>query len=366
MMFLTAVGSLCALCGVLALLLVVADRYFNDYGTCRISINSGERVLEVPGGSSLLSALTAQRVFIPSACGGSGSCGLCKVKVTAGGGQLLATEEPHLSAAEVAGGLRLSCQLKVRQDLAIEIPRALFSIREYRAVVQALTPLTHDIRLLRLELIDPETIHFVPGAYVQLRAPAYPGNTTPVYRAYSLAGNAEDTRHIELIIRLVPKGICTTWVFNHLKVGEEVTFNGPHGDFRLSDRDTEMIFIAGGSGMSPFRSILMQMQRQGNPRRTRYFFGAVARRDMFCLEEMAAFEKALPDFRFVPALSRPAPDDVWDGETGLITDVVHRHFPDCSGREAYLCGSPGLIDACVKRLVTNGIAPEAIHFDKFA
>jgi Na+-transporting NADH:ubiquinone oxidoreductase subunit F len=366
MMFFTAVGSLVAVCAVLALLLVVADRYLNDYGTCRITINGGEKVLEVPGGRPLLGLLTSQRIFIPSACGGSGSCGLCKLRVTSGGGPLLATEEPHLSAQEVGQGLRVACQIKVRGDIGIEVPKALFAVREYRAVVAQLVPLTHDIRLLRLELVDPETMDFVPGAYVQLQTPPYKGSPNSVYRAYSLAGDPQDKRHIDLIIRLVPKGICTTWVFNHLKVGDKVAFNGPHGDFRIHEGDAEMIFIAGGSGMAPFRSILMDMRRAGCPRRTRYFFGAISRRDMFCLEEMKESEQALPDFRFIPALSKPAPGDAWEGEVGLITEVVSRHCPDCSGREAYLCGSPGMIDACTKVLTANGMKADRILYDKFA
>jgi Na+-transporting NADH:ubiquinone oxidoreductase subunit F len=366
MMFFTAVGSLAAVCGVLALLLVIADRYLHDYGTCRITVNAGKRILEVPGGSSLLSTLTAQRIFIPSACGGSGTCGLCKLKVTAGGSTVLATEEPHLSAAEKAAGVRIACQLKVRNDLAIEIPEALFAVREYRAVLAEMTPLTHDMRLLRLELVDPETIDFVPGTYVQLQTPVYEGSPASVYRAYSLAGDPEDKRHVDLIIRLVPKGICTTWVFTYLKVGDQVTFNGPHGEFHIHAGDAEMIFIAGGSGMAPFRSILTDMRRTRSPRRTRFFFGAVTRRDMFYLEEMKEFERDLPDFRFIPALSAPAPGDEWTGELGLITEVVARHYPDCRGKEAYLCGSPGMIDACVKVLTGNGMEAGHIHFDKFA
>ena len=364
-MFLTAVGTLCAVCGVLALVLVIADHYLNNYGACRITIN-GERELEVPGGSSLLRLLGSRRIFIPSACGGSGSCGLCKIKVTSGGGAVLATEEPHLSPAEIAAGIRLCCQLKVRKDLAVEIPTALFAIREYRAVVCAVTPLTHDIRRLRFELIDPETIPFVPGAYVQLQTPVYEGSPASVYRAYSLAGDPRDQRHLELIIRRVPKGICTTWVFDLLKVGDMVTFNGPHGEFRLMDTPAEMIFIAGGSGMAPFRSILMEMRHTRNPRRTRYFFGAVTRRDLFYLEEMQEFERELPDFRFIPALSKPAPDDAWTGELGLITDVVGRHAADGADQEAYLCGSPGMIDACIKVLTGKGMTADKVHFDKVA
>lgn len=365
MMFFTAVGVLCALCGVLALLLTIADRFLHDYGTCTILIN-GERELQVPGGSSLLSTLNAEHIFIPSACGGSGSCGLCKVSVLSGGGPLLATEEPHLDAEEIRAGVRLSCQVKIREDMRIEIPAEFFTIREFLAQVDVMTPLTHDIRLLRLRLTDPDHMEFVPGAYVQLQAPAYGKNPTPVYRAYSLAGDPRDTGHIDLIVRLVPKGICTTWIFDHLKVGDQVRLNGPHGEFRLSDSDTDMIFLAGGSGMAPFRSMLFHMRHTGNARRCRFFFGAVKRRDMFYLEEMQEFERDLPDFRFIPALSAPEEKDNWQGEVGLITDVVSRHFPDCSRAEAYLCGSPGMIHACIEVLTANGMPEDKVFYDKFA
>ena len=366
MTFLVAVGVLCALCGVLALLLVVADSYLNDYGICRISINDDERSLEVRGGDTVLSTLSSEKIFIPSACGGRGSCGLCKLKVTAGGGPLLPTETPHLTPAEQADGVRLCCQVKVRSDVAVEIPSELFSIQQYKARVVAMSDLTHDIKFIRFELIDPETIAFVPGQYIQLETPAYSRSPEPVYRAYSLASAPQDPRHVELLIRLVPNGICTTWVFEHLKEGDEVTLNGPYGDFRLQETDAEMVFIAGGSGMAPFRSILLDMEHRQDARRCRYFFGAVRQRDMFYLDEMAHFQQALADFEFVPALSAPEEGQAWDGETGLITEVVGRHYPDCSGVEAYLCGSPGMIDACIGVLTERGLTDDRIHYDKFA
>ncbi|MBT4820509.1 MAG: 2Fe-2S iron-sulfur cluster binding domain-containing protein, partial [Lentisphaerae bacterium] len=350
MVFFVAVGTLCAICGALAFLLTLADRYLNDYGLCTISINAGERVFTTTGGDSLLTSLSQEQIFIPSACGGRGSCGLCKLKVLGGGGPLLPTETPHLEADEIKDRMRLSCQVKVREDMAIEIPEALFSVREFRACVTELTPLTHDIQLVRMELIDPETIDFTPGAYVQLQAPEYPDSPESVYRAYSVASDPRDTRHLDLIIRRVPGGICTTWVFDHLTVGQRVTFNGPHGDFEMSDTESEMIFIAGGSGMAPFLSMLLDMVQTQTTRPARYFFGAVNRRDMFYLDEMKEFEAKIPDFKFIPALSNPEEAEGWDGETGLVTDVVKAHYRDCSDKEAYLCGSPGMIDACVKVL----------------
>jgi Na+-transporting NADH:ubiquinone oxidoreductase subunit F len=364
--FWIALGVLCGTCALLAALLVLADRLVNRYGPCRIRLNGGEREFTLPGGDTLLTALGSQGLFIPSACGGRGSCGLCKLKVTRGGGPLLPTEEPHLTPAERAAGVRLSCQVKVREDLDVVVPRELFSIRSYRARVIALEPLTWDIRRLRLELLEPPAMRFTPGQYIQLQTPVYGPNPDPVYRAYSLASDAADERHADLIIRLVPNGICTTWVFTRLRVGEEVLFNGPYGDFRLQDSAREAIFIAGGSGMAPFVSILADMRRRADPRRCRYFFGARAARDLFLVEDMRACEQALPDFRFIPALSEPAPGDAWTGEQGLITDVVGRHCPDAGEAEAYLCGSPGMIDACIRVLTRNGLPAARIFYDKFA
>lgn len=365
-LFWLALGVLCGLCAFLAILLVIADRIVNNYGIRTIRVNGGEKTLQVQGGDTLLGALGSHGLFIPSACGGRGSCGLCKLKIARGGGPLLPTEEPHLSAAERTAGVRLSCQVKVREDLDIEVPRELFSIRSYRARVVALDPLTWDIRRLRLELLEPPEIAFTPGQYIQLQVPAYGDNPDPVYRAYSMASDAADTRHVDLIIRLVPKGICTTWVFTRLKVGEELAFNGPYGDFHLRDDGREAIFIAGGSGMAPFVSMLADMRHRQDPRRCRYFFGAKARRDLFLLDDMHACEQALPAFQFVPALSEPQPDDAWNGERGLITDVVGRHCTDLGNAEAYLCGSPGMIDACIKVLTAKGLAADRIFFDKFA
>jgi len=164
----------------------------------------------------------------------------------------------------------------------------------------------------------------------------------------------------------VPNGICTTYVFNHLKVGDAVTINGPYGDFYLRDSDRDIVFVAGGSGMAPIKSILLDMAEKGSTRKATYFFGARARRDLFLVEEMRELEKRLPAFRFVPALSNPAPEDQWNGETGLITDVLGRHFDHLDHHEAYLCGSPGMIDACVKVLKSKGLPEELIFYDKFA
>ncbi|MGE4489448.1 MAG: NADH:ubiquinone reductase (Na(+)-transporting) subunit F [Kiritimatiellales bacterium] len=365
MTFWIAVGSLCAICGILAVLLVIADKYLNNYGICKLIINKGSKEAEVEGGSTLLSSLNSAGLFIPSACGGQGSCGLCKVKVHAGAPPILPTEEPHLSKEERESDVRLCCQLKVHGDMDLEIPEELFNIREYEGTVESLTDLNHDIKLLRIALPEGEEISLIPGQYIQIETPAYKKTPEPVYRAYSIASDPRDKTHVEFCIRLVPDGICTTYIFEHMNAGDKIRFNGPYGDFRLTDTEKDMVFIAGGSGMAPFLSMLAHMRNENIQRKVTYFFGARAKRDLICLDRMAEFEKDLPNFKFVPCLSEPLPEDNWNGETGLVTDVMKRHCPDLTQMEAYLCGSPGMIDASIAALTGNGMPETNIAYDKF-
>ena len=171
---------------------------------------------------------------------------------------------------------------------------------------------------------------------------------------------------MELEIRLVPNGICTTYIFEHLKEGDPVTINGPYGDFHLRNTDARIIFIAGGSGNAPVKSMLYNMMETNNTRETLYLFGARAVRDLFLVDEIKELESKLANFRYIPALSEPLPEDKWEGETGLITDVLDRHINSGENTEAYLCGSPGMIDAAVAVLMKNGIPEEKIYYDKFA
>jgi Na+-transporting NADH:ubiquinone oxidoreductase subunit F len=359
-----SVGAISGISAFLALLMVIADATIANYGEVKITINK-DKELTVKGGKPLLGTLMEEGIFIPSACGGRGSCGLCKVKVTGGAGQYLPTELPWLSPEEQADSVRLSCQLKVKNDLFIEIPDELFNVKEFKSKVIRVRDLTHDIKEITLEVLDPPEIKMTPGQFVQLRIPEYELTDEPVYRAYSVASNPSDTRHVELEIRLVPNGIATTYVHNYLKEGDDLVFNGPYGDFYLRDTEREIVCIAGGSGMAPIKSILLSMAEKGINRRTRYFFGARSKKDLFLLEEMKDLEKELPNFQFIPALSNPEPEDNWDGETGLITDIVAKHMTSGDNTEAYLCGSPGMIDACVKVLTEKGVPEELIYYDKF-
>ncbi len=361
---LVAVLVLGGLAGVLALVIVLAERRLVAGGAAALTIN-GEAPRTVERGAPLLATLKEEGIFIPSACGGRGSCGLCKVKITEGGGPLLPTETPHLTEAEAAESVRLSCQVKVRGDLALEISPELLAIEEYEAVVEALEEATYDIRRVRLALPAGVGFAFRPGQFVQLETPAYDGLGEPVYRAYSLASSAAAPERLELLIRKVPRGIATTYVHELLLVGDRVRLNGPYGDFTLRETPAEAVFIAGGSGLAPFESILADMAARGIEKRATLFFGAVSRRDLYDLERMAGWEREVAGFRAVPALSRPAPEDAWEGETGLITDVVARHYGDMAAMEAYLCGSPGMIDACIAVLTGKGLPEDKIYFDKF-
>jgi Na+-transporting NADH:ubiquinone oxidoreductase subunit F len=337
---------------------------FANYGQCKITINN-EKEITVAGGKSLLSVLGSEKIFIPSACGGKGTCGLCKLKVVEGGGALLPTEEPYLDKTERQSNVRLSCQVKVRNDLWIEIPPELFAIREYSCKCTEIIDLTYDTKQFRFELTEPDRIDFTPGQYLQLLTPVYEKSSEEIYRAYSISSDPADKKSIEFIIRLVPGGICTTYCFEYLKVGDEVKLNGPYGQFRLTDTDAPIVFIAGGSGMAPIKCMLHYMKNTGNKRRAVYYFGANKVKELFCLELMHQFESELADFRFVPAVAAPEPDESWNGKIGLITQAVREDLKNAPEYEAYLCGSPGMIDAAIKVLKEMGMGESKIFYDKF-
>ena len=349
----------------LATLLVFAERYITNYGECEISINEGKKI-RLQGGSSLLDALTRQKIFIPSACGGRGSCGYCKLKVVEGAGPVLPTEEPYLSPEERGKGVRLSCQVKIRNDLRIEIPPELLSVSEYECVCTDIQDLTYDIKQFRFGLKEPSRIDFIPGQYVQVLTPEYEDNPEEVYRAYSISSDPSEKGFIELIVRLVPNGICTTYLFGNIQVGDPVRINGPYGQFRLTDTEAPIVFIAGASGMAPIKCMLHHMVKTENKRKATYFFGVNTLKDLFLAEEMKIFQSRLPGFRFVPVVASPEEGPGWAGEIGLVTQALERFSTDLVDHEAYLCGSPGMIDASIEVLRKHGIPLEHIFYDKFS
>jgi Na+-transporting NADH:ubiquinone oxidoreductase subunit F len=334
--------------------------------TAIIRIN-GQREISVKPGGPLFGTLMEKKVFLPSACGGKGSCGLCRVKVISGAAtRPLPRELNWLTPAQLEEGYRLACQLRVMNDLDLEFPEEFLDIREFRTKVSGIRDLTYDIKEITLKLIEPDEIKFRAGQFILFRIPPYELARVPLLRAYSISNPCHICDQVQLEIRKVPNGIGTTYIFNHLREGEEVAIIGPHGDMHLQDTERDIIFIAGGSGMAPIRAMLHDMRRKGINRKARYFFGARCKKDIFLTDEMEELQRDMPGFRFIPALSEPQPGEEWDGETGLITDVVARNVTSVENTEAYLCGSPGMIGACLKVLTGKGMPQDLIFYDKFA
>lgn len=354
-----------AISGILAFLLVIADLVFANYGECKITIND-KKELKVEGGDSLLSTLNENKIFLASACGGRGSCGFCRCQITAGAGPILPTEKPFLSPQDIKDDFRLACQVKVKEDIKIEIPEDIFNIKKFKAKVSQIKDLTHDIKELHLQLIDPQEIDFKAGQYVQLQSNKYGKIKKSVSRAYSISSSPDKNKKIELIIRKVPDGICTTWVHEYLQKGDEVNFTGPFGDFYIRDSQADMIFIAGGSGKAPIKSMIEYLSQHKIERRMVYIFGARARKDLYYTEHFQKLEKQFPDFTYLPILSRPTTQCNWNGKCGYAPDYFDEFIKDPKNTEAYLCGSPGMIDAVEKGLKKKGVSSENIYYDKFA
>ncbi len=326
-----------------------------------ITIN-GKKEIPVKGEETLLNLLSQNKIFVPSACGGKATCGFCKVTVTEGGGDVKPMEEPFLSDIEKKNNVRLSCQVKVQDDIKISLPESMLFAKEYTSEVINIEDLTYDIKLVQFKFLEPDTMSFKPGQYAQLKVPGI-----DIIRAYSIASNPKITHQIELIIRMVPKGKATTYVHRALEVGDKVIVTGPYGDFYLQeDSNRDMICIAGGSGKAPIRSILHYLKDKGMPRKVKYFFGARSKKDLYYTEEFVELSKEFPNFQYIPALSDPLPEDNWEGEVGLITDVVDRFTDDLSDAEAYLCGSPGMINACINVLNKHKINSKNVFYDKFS
>lgn len=354
---------------VLATMLVLAERFITNYGDVQIDINEGEKQYTARGGVSLLETLRSEKIFIPSACGGRGTCAYCKVTVLEGGGVLLPTEEPYMDDTERKEGVRLSCQVKVRNDIKVQIPSELLLIKEYECRCIDITDLTYDIKQFTLNMIDPPAIDYTPGQYVQVLSPAYEGSREEVYRAYSISSDPSDRTNIELIVRRVPGGIATTYLFDHLKKDSGVRINGPYGEFYLRDTDAPIVFIAGGSGIAPIKCMLHHMVNTKSKRTAVFFFGVRGDKDLFLTDRMKHFEDQLDDFAFVPVVAQPDEGSKWQGQTGSVVEVAADYIkgmPKPHTCEGYLCGSPGLINAAVAMLAELGIPHERHYYDEFA
>jgi len=389
----------------LVALILVARSRLVPKGSLAIVINDeASQPIRTTAGTKLLGALAAEKIFVSSACGGGGTCAQCKVVVTAGGGDLLPTETAHVSRKEAREGVRLSCQVPVKQDMKIELPPDVFNAKEWTCTVRSNKNVATYIKELVLELPAGETIDFRAGGYIQITCPPHrlsydqldiPAEfrqdweryglfdltsvvDEPVIRAYSMANYPVENNIVMLNVRIatppagrtdIPTGLMSSWIFN-LKPGDPVTISGPFGEFFARDTDNEMVFIGGGAGMAPMRShIFDQLLRLKSTRKMSFWYGARSLREAFYVEDFDRLAMDHDNFSWHLALSEPLPEDNWKGDTGFIHQVVldrylkdHPVPEDC---EYYLCGPPMMNSAVLHMLDNLGVEPENILLDDF-
>ena len=361
---LLAVGVTTGVFIMLSVLLLIAEKYMAAYGECTLSVNKGSVVFELKGGGTLLSALYENKVFIPSACGGKGSCGHCKTVVLNGGGPILPTETPFMTRTEIRSSVRLACQVKIKENVEIQLPEDLLNVKEYKTRVALIKELSYDIKEINLDLIEPSEIKHRPGQYVQILAPSPEG---PVFRAYSISSPTYVNDKVQLIVRLVPGGIASTYIHN-LKERDEVTFTGPYGEFLLPENpDIDVICVGGGAGMAPIACIIDSIYSRWPDRTCHLYFGCRATRDVFYLNRFEALAEKHPNFKVTYGLSDPlTSDEEWNGDTGFIHLSVDKRLEEKSERrQAFLCGPPPMIEAVTEVLKNKGLRDEDIFYDKF-
>lgn len=277
------------------------------------------------------------------------------------------TETPYLSDGEISAGVRISCQVKVKEDLKIEVPQELLAVKEYLVRVENISDVTPDIKHLRFAILSPEDgITFKAGQYLQLEVPLAGSSGSPEFRAYSIASSPYDHKSVELVITKVPEGRVSVYVHDTLQIGDELIMRGPFGDFYLRDSDRDILMIATGSGMAPIRSMLYESEKKGDARPFTFFYGDRRPVDLMFRDEMASFEKRLDNFRFVPVLSRTTPEDQWPGVKGRVTDLIRSQVAEGADVEVCICGAPDMVQSCCDILTREKKIPaERIHFDKF-
>ena len=394
-------GVILALVG----LLLGAKRKLVATGDVSIEINGdAEKTLRVPAGDTLLGTLAGARIFIPSACGGKGACGVCEVIVKEGGGALLPTETGFISRGEAKQGYRLACQVKVKRDMSIEVAPEVFSVRKWQCRVVSNRNVATFIKELKLALPEGEVVPFRAGGYVQIQCPPHDISfktfdiepeyrdawdkfdlwrfrslsAQPIERAYSMANYPLERGVLLFTIRIafppeyrqdIPPGIMSSWIFN-LKPGDEVTVAGPYGEFFARETDKEMCFIGGGAGMAPMRShIFDQLLRLRTTRKMTFWYGARSLREAFYVDEFDRLQNDHPNFEWHLALSEPLAEDNWQGPTGFIHNVLLKNYleqhPAPEDIEYYMCG-PGVMNkAVIDMLLSLGVDRENILLDDF-
>lgn len=389
----------------LVLLLMVARRRLVPSGDVSITVNEDpSKSLKVATGGTLLGALTSQRIFIPSACGGKGSCGVCDVVVKEGGGAILPTETGFISPGEAKRGHRLACQVKVKRDMRIELAPEIFSVRKWQCRVLSNRNVSTFIKELKLALPEGEDVPFRAGGYVQIECPPHSLSfrefdiepqfrdewdkfdlwrfksvvDEPVERAYSMASFPLEKGTLLFTIRIafapdyrddIPPGKMSSYLFN-LKPGDHVTVSGPFGEFFARETDKEMCFVAAGAGMAPMRShIFDQLIRLKSKRKMTFWYSARNLREAFYIEEFNKLQAENPNFEWHIVLSEPRPEDNWTGPVGLVRhnvlrDVYAKH-PAPEDIEYYLCGPDVMNKAVIKMLLELGVDREDIMLDDF-
>ena len=390
----------------LVLTLIFAESKLLPQGAVKILINkTDDKSPSVNPGNTLLNALSNEGIFIPSACGGGGTCAQCKCQVHSGGGQILTTELNHISRRDARDDWRLACQVKVREDMEITVPDEIFSIQQWECKVRSNENVATFIKELVLELPVGENLNFQAGGFIQLNIPEYEIdfqdfkiedeyhedwnkfniwnlksiNKEPQFRAYSMANHPAEGNIIMLNVRIatpppalwndVSPGIASSYIFN-LKAGDKVSISGPYGEFFIKSSDREMVYIGGGAGMAPMRSHLFHLfHTLKTGRKVSFWYGARSKREMFYDDDFKHIEEKFPNFSYNVALSDPLPEDNWDGDSGFIHQVLFDKYlenhEDSTEIEYYMCGPPMMIDAAENMLYNLGVESEMIAFDKF-
>ncbi len=392
----------------LVLVLLYARKKLIPQGNVKLTINE-EKELEVSPGSTLLATLSNSEIFLPSACGGGGTCAMCKCQVFEGGGSILPTETDFFTRKEAQNYWRLGCQVKVRNDMKLGIPEEVMGIKKWECEVISNKNVATFIKEFVVKLPEGEDLDFQSGGYIQIDVPKVEvnfkdisveeefrdewdqfnmwdlkmKNTEPTYRAYSMANYPKEGNIVKLNIRIatppwdrskgafqnVNPGVCSSYIFS-LKPGDKITISGPYGEFFIKETDREMMYIGGGAGMAPLRSHIFHLfHTLKTGRKVTYWYGARSKREVFYEDEFREIEKKFPNFKFYLALSEPKEEDKWDGLTGFIHQVVYNEYlskhEEPEEIEYYLCGPPMMNDAVQKMIYDLGIPDEMLAFDDF-
>ncbi len=388
---------------ILVISILIAEKKLINQEKVELLINNDKKVKVMPG-NTLLNTLSAMNIFIPSACGGGGTCAMCKCKISSGGGEILPTEKMHINRKEEKENVRLACQVKVRNAMDIHVPDEIFSIKQFTGTVTSNDNVATFIKDIRWDIDNNEELKFQAGGYVQISVPAgkYPFKDfnipkqyrddwdkfdlwrytcnveEPMYRAYSMANHPAEGNKVSLTIRIatpppnkpdVNPGQCSSYIFS-LKPGDKINFSGPYGEFFIKESKREMIYIGGGAGMAPMRSHVFHLfHTLKTTRKVSFFYGARSKRESFFDQDFLDIENKFPNFKYTLALSEPLPEDKWNGATGFINQVVYEKYlkshEDPSEIEYYLCGPPMMIDAVVNMLEDLGVEEDMISYDKF-